>query len=387
MTAERLRVIHVITKLDVGGAQETAIALCAGLDPSRFDVALLAGPDPGTGGDGWALARARGARVSLVRSLRRPIDPLRDVLATIALTRIFRRAHPTVVHTHSSKAGVVGRLAAWLARVPVRVHTVHGWSFREHQHPALRRLFTLLERLLARITTALVVVSAADQDAGLALGIGDERKYHVIRSGVDVSTFAAAASDPDAAHERLGLPSGAHPVVGTVTRFGAPKDPVTTVAAFASIVERWPDARLVLVGDGPARGDVVALAGSLGVGGSCVFTGVRGDVAALLAGFDVFVLTSSSEGLPRAVVEAMAAGVPVVASAVGGVPELVRDGDTGLLVPPGDVAAVGVALSKLIDDPALARHLVERGRAALGAFDVAAMIAATAELYEALAAP
>jgi glycosyltransferase involved in cell wall biosynthesis len=285
------------------------------------------------------------------------------------------------VHTHSSKAGLVGRAAAVAARVPAVVHTQHGWSIQVQASATTWRAYQVAERVLARASDRLIVVTSLDRDAGLRLGIGRPEQYRVIRSGIDLGQFAG--QHRCRARDRLGLPLEA-PLVGSVARLAPPKDIETLVRAFAQLMGDRPAARLVLVGDGPRRDDIEALVASLGMEERVVLAGTRRDVAEVLPAFDVLVLSSLHEGLPRAIVEAMASGVPVVATAVGGIPEIVRDEETGLLVPVGDATAMGAAISRLLDDPALGSSLAASARSLVAEFDVGEMVSRTVALYDEL---
>lgn len=376
----RLTVMHVITKLDAGGAQETAVALCAGLDSARFDVTLVAGPDRGTGGDMWRRADELGVRTVRVARLVRAIRPTSDVAALVALWRLFRHERPDIVHTHSSKAGVLARVAARLAGVPTLVHTVHGWSFRDFQPGPIQGLYLHLERLLARVTTWIVVVAESDRRIGLANRIGVDAQYVLVRSGVDLEAFRPSRGRRGRARSSLGLPPDAV-VVGTVTRLGEPKDPETTVRAFAAVRRLVPQARLVVVGDGPHRPNIEALVDGLALDDAVHLLGARDDVAELLPALDVFVLTSLSEGLPRVLVEAMAAHVPVVATDVGGVGELVIDGETGVLVPPAAPDALADAIVAVLADPVGADGRRDAAVERVGPFDARAMVQSIEELY------
>ena len=378
-----LTVCHVITKLDVGGAQDTAVELCARLDRGRYRTVLVAGPWEGGDGPMADEARSRGVDVRIVPNLVRPLSPVRDVRAVAALVRLFRDLRPDVVHTHSSKAGIVGRLAARLAGVPVVVHTVHGWSFNDRMGRLRRWTYRALERRAARRTDALVVVCDRDRRRGLDARIGADDTYALVRSGIDVRAFDRWV-DPAVARSMLDLPL-AGPVVGSVTRLTRQKDPLTFVRAAAAIRRAVPDANFVLVGDGPLRADVEKEAAELGLLDQLVVAGVRRDVAAVLPAFDVFVLSSLWEGLPRVVLEAMAAGVPVVATDVDGVGEAVVDGRTGRLVPPADPHALAAATVALLDDPGHAAQVAELARYRLAGFTVEAMVNDTDALYRRLA--
>lgn len=368
MTA-RIRIVHVITKLDVGGAQETVLATCRLIDPTRYEVTVVCGPEVGAGGGELRTEVERYVPVTVEPSLRRALHPLRDVVAVGRLARGWRHQRPAIVHTHSSKAGVVGRLAAALAGVPVRVHTVHGWSFREHQGRPLRMMYMALERAMARLTTVIVCVAESDRQAGLAARIGRDAQYRVIRSGVDVEGLSARS------------PS-ARPVAGpilTVTRLSPPKDTATLVRALARLQH---PTTLEVAGEGHDIAALQDLVRSLGLADRVRFLGVRRDVPELLQRAQVFVLSSRSEGFPRAVLEAMAAGVPVIASRVGGVSEVVEHERTGLLVEAGRPDLLASAIDAVLGDPLLADRLRAAASEAVQPFSDRAMVDSLRSAYE-----
>lgn len=376
----RVKVLNVITKLSVGGAQETALRYCSLLDPDRWDTALVAGPESSPEGDLFEEAERLGIRVHAVPTLRRRLRPLSDLRAVIAMVRLFRREQPDIVHTHSSKAGLLGRMAARVAGVPVVVHTVHGWSFHDGMSSLLRAATVAAERVAARWTSGLVVVAQRDADLGRASRIGDGSTYTLIRSGIDLGAFRSESGSRDAARAALGLPIEV-PVMGTVTRLCRQKDPTTLLLAARLVVDARPDARLLLIGDGPLRGEVERLVDSLGLGPHVMMLGPRSDVAALLPAFDVFVLSSRWEGLPRAVLEAMAAGVPVVATEVGGVAEVAEHGVSGLLTPVGDPPALAAAVLRVLSDRLLSARLAAAAETRLHEFDASGMVDRLEALY------
>jgi glycosyltransferase involved in cell wall biosynthesis len=271
------------------------------------------------------------------------------------------------VHANSSKAGVVGRLAAWLARVPVRIFTVHGWAFAQHQRPA-SLVYLWLDRIVRPLTTTFICVSERTLEEGLAARTCVESRAVVIPNAVDVEATPRAPLD------------GEPPRVVSVGRLKAPKDFATLLEALAAIDVAF---TCEIVGDGPDR-DALAGAAPAGI----ELLGERTDVPEQLAASDVFVLSSRSEGMPISVLEAMAAGLPVVASSVGGVPEVVRDGETGIVVPPGDVGALAAALQRVLADAGLRQRFGAAGRArALAEFDLRPFGEAHRQVYdEALAA-
>jgi glycosyltransferase involved in cell wall biosynthesis len=359
----RPRVLLLITLAEVGGAQSYVAALLPAL-AERYDVVLAAY------GEGPLVEEAarKGARFVPLQHVRRPIHPLRDLAGFVELTRLFRRERPQVVHASSSKAGVLGRLAAAATRVPVRFFTVHGWAFSAYSGAA-SLLYRVSDRLMAPLTTVTICVSEQELAAGLEAGTCSAERSVVIHNAVDV------AAAPRSGHDRL------VPRLIAVGRLKAPKDFLTLVRALARLPEGGFD--VMLVGDGPDRGEVEDEIRKLGVEGRVQLAGERSDVPALLADSDVFVLSSRSEGLPVSVLEAMAAELPVVASNVGGLGELVVDGQTGVLVPPGDPEALAEALGRLIGDRELRRRLGAAGRArAERLFDLDAFRQAHLDLYD-----
>jgi glycosyltransferase involved in cell wall biosynthesis len=359
----RPRVLLLITLAEVGGAQSYVAALLPAL-AERYDVVLAA---YGEGPLREAASRA-GARYVPLRNVRRPINPVRDLAGLLELVSLFRRERPQILHASSSKAGVLGRLAAVTTGVPIRFFTVHGWAFSAYSGLA-SRLYQVSDRLMAPLTTVTICVSQTELADGLEAGTCRAERSVVIHNAVDVT---AAPRSP---HDR------ATPRLIAVGRLKAPKDFVTLVRALAALRGRTYEA--LIVGDGPDRGAVEAEIERLGLEGRVQLAGERSDVPELLAASDVFVLSSRSEGLPVSVLEAMAAQLPVVASRVGGLGELVVDGETGLLVPPGDETALAEALGRLVDDRELRRRLGAAGRArAEDSFDLSAFRRAHLDLYD-----
>jgi glycosyltransferase involved in cell wall biosynthesis len=338
----RPRILIVITLAETGGAQSYVAGLLPALE-GRFDVVVAAHGD----GPLREASRAAGARFVPLRHVRRPLHPARDLLGLLELVVLMRRAAPDIVHANSSKAGVLGRLAAALAGVPIRIFTVHGWAFAASSG-AVSVLYRWADRLMAPLTTLTICVAERERTSGLAARTCCEERTVVIPNAVDVGAA------PLARHE------GGPPLIVAVGRLAEPKDALTLVRAFAAVRERPFTA--LLVGDGPDRPPVEAEVRRLGLEDAVTLTGTRDDVPELLARADVFVLSSRSEGAPLSILEAMAAGLPVVSSCVGGVPELVADGETGLLVPPGDPAAMAAALGRLVADAGLRRRLGAAGR-------------------------
>mgnify|MGYP001474804760 CR=1 FL=1 len=328
-------------------------------------------------------AKEQGIPLILEPSLVREVNPWQDLLAFFRLARLMRRGQYTIVHTHSSKAGIVGRWAAKLAGVPVIVHTVHGWGHHDHQHPLVRQYYIWMEKLTLPITDKLIVVSPLNIEKGLADGIGKPEDYVVIRSGIELDRFGHPQCPREETRAAWGIPLEA-PVVGTVTRLSPQKGPLDFVRAAHLIAQTRPEVRFMMVGDGPLRPQVEELVKELGLGERLVLTGLRRDVPELLAAFDLFVLSSLWEGLPRVVPQAMASGLPVVATAIDGSAEAVVDGVNGFLTPPGDPQAIATTVLRLLGNPAQMRQMGQTGQKRASEFDVRTMVAKIAALYEEL---
>lgn len=374
----RYRILHLITRLELGGAQQNTLFCAAHHDRDRFEVHLLAG----RGGilDEEALAIPE-ARVELLPSLMHPIAPFRDLETLLRLRTYFKAHRIDLVHTHSSKAGILGRAAALLAGVPVIVHTIHGWSFNPTQPAWLRGAFAGLERGAAAFTDRLIAVSAANRDAGLRRRIGSASRYTVLHSGIDAESFRRAGRTRAEVRGSLGW-DDSYTVVGSIACLKPQKAPLDFARAAAAAYAIDPSLRFFIAGDGELRPQLETLIGELGLRDVVRVLGWRRDVPDLLRAMDLFLLTSLFEGLPRAVLQAMAAGVPVVATAVDGTPEVVEDGVTGLLVPPGRPDLAAGRLLELERDERLRRRCVEGARRRLDrSFDIRRMVRDLDKLY------
>jgi glycosyltransferase involved in cell wall biosynthesis len=355
------RVLIVITLAEAGGAQSSVSLLLPAL-ADQFDVTLAAH------GDGPLREAARAADVPFValEHVRRSINPWRDLLGLIELVRLCLRLQPDILHAHSSKAGALGRPAGALAGVPIRIFTVHGWSFAAYRGLA-GRAFLRTERLLRRLTTSVVCVAGSVRDVGVAERACLPERTVVIHNAVDVSSFG----------DRTGPDSV--PRIVSVGRFAFPKDFPALVDALAATT---PDYRAAFIGEGPLLSEAARRLERRGLTERVELLGLRADVPDVLADADIFVLASRSEGLPISILEAMAAGLPVVASDVGGVSEAVVHGETGLLVPPGDPEALASALELLLRDSPLRQRMGAAGRRrAQARFDAPVFGRAHVELY------
>jgi glycosyltransferase involved in cell wall biosynthesis len=378
---DRIRVVRIIARLNVGGPALHTVLLTQRLDPERYDGRLVTGVPDSAEGDYLALRNLALERLVRVPTLGRELNVRRDVRALADLVRLLRAVRPHVVHTHTAKAGMLGRLAAILTGVPIRVHTFHGHVFDGYFSPAKTRAFLALERALARRTHRILTVSDSVGAELLALGIGRPDQVTVVPLGLDLEPFAHAEQHRGGLRRELRLAADA-PLVGIVARLVPIKAHEVFLAAAARIAEHVPACRFVVVGDGERRAELAALAARAGIADRCVFLGWRADLAHIHADLDVAVLTSRNEGSPVALIEAMAAGLPVVATAVGGVPDLVTEGVHGHLVPTDDAPGIAAATIALLRDPARRRSFGAAGRErALARHGAARLLADVDQVY------
>ena len=364
-----LRVLHPITRLTLGGSSENTIASCVALDRAGYDC-VLATSFRESDASSLADARRRGCRVVDIPALGREVSPLADLTALAELVRLIRRERPAIVHTHTSKAGFIGRLAAVIARAPAVIHQPHGHIFYGYYSPRRTAVFTALERQAARWTDRIITLTDRGAQEHLARGIGRAEQYVAVPSGVPTAELRAAAPPRGAARARLGLDPDAFIVVG-LGRLVPIKGFDLLARALPALIAQIPSARVLLVGDGAERAHLGAIAASMGVAERLRMTGETTDVASYLAAADVVAVPSRNEGMGRVIVEAMALGLPVVATAVGGIPDVVTDGECGRLVEPEDVDALAAALIELGRDPALRRKLGEAAVRRAEAFSTA----------------
>ncbi len=352
----RLRVAQVVTRF-MASAGGVALRGALALDPEHYEIVFITGQ----GDDLVTKAREAGHEVVLMPHLRSEIAPGDDRRALADLQACLKGFD--VVHTHSSKAGAIGRLAAHRVEIPRIVHTFHGFPFHQFQSWLRRTAYITIERKVGRFTDVFLAVGPAVAAEAIVRRIAPAEKVRTIGVGVAKALNAPGAHDRAEARRLLGVPPGMH-VVGTVGRLAFQKAPEDFVLALAGLGRS--DVFGVWIGDGELRAKIERLADKHGLAGRMLFTGERRDVDALLPGLDVFAMASRYEGLPCAIVEAMGTGLPVVATAVNAVPNVVVAGETGLLVPPGSPDLLGRAIGYLIDHPAEAARLGRAGRSRLG---------------------
>ncbi len=376
---DKIKIAHIITQLELGGAQENTLYTATNLDPALYETYLVTGP----GGLLDQDAKINlGQRLLFVPTLVRRLCPGKDLLSLIKIYRICRRYNFDIVHTHSSKAGILGRWAAKFAGVKVIIHTFHGFGFNDEQKFWTRWLFIWLERLTAGITSRLIVVSGENTKKALKLGIGHDQQYQVIHSGIKTAAYRVKVNITEEKN-KLGIPPTAQ-VVGMVACFKPQKAPLDFVRMAALISKELPETRFLLVGDGELRPQIEKLSRELGLEKHLVLSGWRRDANVVLQLMDVVVLTSLWEGLPRVIVEAFVSRKPVVATPADGVKEIVKDGITGYLADFHQPGIMAEKVISLLKDPEAAQKLAAAAAAliqASGDFDIDEMVQEQSKLY------
>lgn len=381
-----MRIVHIITRLIIGGAQENTVLSCEGLHARGHDVHLWSGPTTGPEGSLVARASHGGYAHEEFPDLIRSISPLHDLRALRSLRQRLERLRPDVVHTHSSKAGVIGRIAATRAGVPHIVHTIHGMSFNRTQRFWTRTAYAMAERFCARRCHAIVSVADAMTRQALAASIGTPGQYETIRSGMETDAFDPR--DPHRAEWRTRWKVEDREVlVGTVARLFVNKGYEQLIEIMASALEREPRLRFVWIGGGDHRQQYEAELARRGLKDRVILTGLLKpeEIPGVLSAVDILAHTSQWEGLPRAVVQAMLMEKPAVSFAIDGAPEVVRPGETGELVDLGDLPGFATALAALAGDPNRRTKYGRRGReACLQMFDHRVMVDRLEKLYDRL---
>lgn len=377
-----IRILRVFSRLNVGGPSLHVIHLAAGLEAYGFVTRLVVGRESEREGNLMDLALERRVDVLALGGLGREIRPLADLRALVGLVRETRRFRPHIVHTHTAKAGVLGRLAALIARTPVLVHTYHGHVLREYFGRVQNAVFRAIERFLARHTDGLVTVSESVRADLASLDIAPAARLRVIPLGLELDPFAETLPR-GVLRGDAGFPA-ASPLVGMVGRLAPVKDVPTFLRAARLLHERRPDVRFSLVGDGPDRPALEAEAATLGLAEVLRFHGWRRDLPAVYGDLDVVVNASRNEGTPVALIEALAAGRPVVATAVGGTPDVLQAGRHGALVPPQSPEALAAAIEAALARPPSAAQAEEARAHVMARYGVPRLLRDVSALYREL---
>ena len=369
---EKIKVVHIITLLELGGAQENTLYTCEHLDKNKFDVILICGKG------GILDAQTKNIKTYFVKELIREICPLYDLLAFIKIYKILKKEKPDIVHTHSSKAGIIGRWAVYCAKVPVIIHTFHGFGFNDEQNYFIRIIYILAERLTAKITDKLVAVSYENISKGLKNKIGNELQYTMIRSGIKLQDYQIKI-DVEKKKKEFAIIN--ENVVGMIACFKKQKAPLDFIKTAKLVCAEKSDAKFILVGDGVLRKRIETEIKKLNLEKNVILTGWRKDSNEIIKIFDVFVLTSLWEGLPRVIVESMAAGIPVVATYIDGTREIVQEGLTGFVVNPHETEKMAERILRLLNNADLRKKFSEEAKKRVQEFDINLMVSQQEKLY------
>ena len=373
-SARKVKIAHVVTRMDWGGAPDIVRILCESLE-SSYDVRLIIGPSKHLSERTRLFLDKFKDNVTVVPHLRRDISPLWDVLALAKLFLLFRAERFDIVHTHTAKAGLLGRIAGWLARVPTIIYMPHGHVFYGYFGLLMSRAAITVERVVAYITDKVMVLTELEKRDLVAFKVTTPDKIIVVNSGLELEEYREYVADSQSKRSALQIERGTS-VVGAIGRLEPVKGHAYLVEAARMVIEEFPKVKFLVVGDGSLRNDLESQCQELGVEDKFVFTGWKEDVCSILSTLDILVLPSVNEAVGRVLIEAGACGIPVVATNVGGVPEIVRDNETGVLVAPGSPEEMAramidllssedkrqrmsVAAEKWIDDRFSARRMVE----------------------------
>ena len=390
---KKTKIVYIITRLDKGGSAETTLLTVSLLNRERYEVFLIHGftlesnmspEEKEAVQHDLVMAEDKGVKVFVIPSLVRRLSFKNDLLAFISIYRLIKQIKPHIVHTHTSKAGVLGRLAAYLAGVPIIIHTPHGHVFHSYYGLILTNIFVFAEKISSFMTNKIIALTEKEKVEHLEKGIASTEKFTIIHSGVKLDYFMNMSIDIKAKKKELGIPPG-YNVVGTIGRLVPIKGYKYLISDAKMIVEEIDKPVFVIVGDGYLKLELEKYAEDVGVRKDIIFTGWRSDSSDILCLFDIFVLPSLNEGMGRVIIEAMTLGKPVVASSVGGILDLIKEGENGILVPPRDPDSLGKALLQLIRNKDLAEELGENGKAMVyPEFDISVMLKKIDGLYESL---
>ena len=381
-----INVLHIITRMIVGGAQENTLLSVVGLDAMpEYDVTLISGIDKGKEGEMLSQAREQ-SHLIVLPEMGRSINPFSDLVALWKLYKLIKKGRYTIVHTHSSKAGVLGRLAAWLAGTPIIVHTLHSLVFHEYQPWIVNRAWWLAKKICAPVTDFYISVSEIIVKKAIAAGIAEPERFRTIYSGMELDWFLNAKFDADAVKREFGIPLDA-PVVGKIARLFPLKGHDQLMDAAPEIVKRVPDVRFFLIGDGMLLEHLQERARGYGILDNFVFAGLidRTRIPEMISAMDVVVHTSLREGLARVLPQSLAMGKPCVSFDIDGAPEVVIDDYTGYLVKAFDNVGLADRIAHLLEDKELRERLGANGRKHVDPnFRTEKMVADISEVYQML---
>jgi glycosyltransferase involved in cell wall biosynthesis len=381
MKKKKIKVLHTITRMIVGGACENTMLCGQLINQDDFSVDVLSGLQTGVNGDLYDECKARNVDIIGCPELVREISPIKDIVHFFKMIRFLKKRDYDIIHTHSSKAGFLHRLAAKIAGVPVIIHTIHGWSFNYRMSSWKRQMYILLEKIAAKFTNKLIAVTMFDVEKGLQEGIGYSDQYCVIHSSIEIEKFEKPDKPVSDIKTELGLDHDKI-IVGTVSRMDEQKAPLDFMKVAAKILKSNKQVKFLFVGDGHLRKQVSEFLENNKLTNDVILTGIRHDVANMFAVMDIFILTSLWEGLPRVFSQAYAAKLPIVATRVDGASEIIKPELNGFLVAPSDIDDMISKIQRLIDDPELRLRMGSYGYNQISPdFEVNHMIKQIEEVY------
>ena len=373
----KLNVMQIITKLELGGAQQNTLYSVENHDREKYNVFLVSGTEGLLVEDA---KKIKNAEIILLPELKHPISLFWDRKFYKEFVQILKDKKIDIVHTHSSKAGILGRYAARAAKVPIIIHTIHGFSFNVFQNPLKRMVFIALERAAAKFTDRLIAVTSADIEKGLKAGVGRKEQYTVIHSSIDLGEFKKQY-DTEEVRKEFGIKPG-EKVAGMIACLKPQKNPLDFVRVAEEVLKEVPGSKFLLVGDGELEAEVKKEIAARSLTENVILTGWRRDVARILSCFDVLVLTSLWEGLPRVFPQAMAERKPIVATLVDGAKEAIIDGVNGYCAEPRDYKKIAEKVVYLFKNPDIARKMGETGFKVSDGWDVTKMVPDIEKVYE-----
>lgn len=378
---KKIKVIHIITRLILGGAQENTYLTTKLLDKNKYEVILISGPTFGEEGSIEDKVKEEKIRLIIIQELTREISLLQDLIAFLKLYGIIKKEKPDIVHTHTSKAGILGRFAAKISGVPIIIHTPHGHVFQSYYGFFKTKLFLFLERFASVITDKIITLTDVEKEEHLQFKVGKREKFITIFSGVELDKFLNVNVNKNKKREELGLNKD-DKVLCCVARLVPVKGHKYLIEAMPKILKEIPNVKLLIIGDGELRQDLENLAKNIGIADKIIFLGLRFDVPELLSILDLFVLPSLNEGMGKVLIEAMACSLPVVASEVGGIKEIVINNETGMLVPPKDSEKMAKNIVYLLNDDELAKKMGIKGKQRALEFSSNVMVEKINKLYK-----
>ena len=373
-----INILHIHTLPVISGSGINTFLSMRGMDRDTFSVDLACAP----GGRLIDLVKKNHMKVFTFKNLVQPLHPLKDIIATVELILFLKKSKYHIVHTHNSKAGFIGRLAAKIAGIPVIIHTVHGFAFHEQEPPWRRSLFRGMERLASHWCDKMIFISQPLIDWALKERIADKKKVVKIYSGIDLKKFRPPDEDDKNKVRNKWNIGENDAVIGFVSKLWDGKGHSTLIRAFKEVKKDVSEARLVIVGEGYLEYELRDLVDRLGIADSVVFTGFQYNVPEIISCFDIAVLPSFFEGMGRVLLEAMAMEKPVIASRVGGIPDLVKDGINGLLITPGNIKELANSMKKLLYDKSLAADMGKQGlKSVTNSFSSEVMLKSISDVY------